>query len=863
MKRIQLFLSVIAVLLVAIMAGGCGDVNTELPPPTITPPTTGGTPATVQVTLASSAIASSGSTTVTATVTDSLSAPVSGVTVTFTVISATAGTFSPVSGTTDASGVVTTTFNAAAVNAAATIVATAGTLPGATSPISIGTPPRVPTTVVVSLGSSTIANAGSTIVSATVSDTLGAISGVTVTFSVSVPGAVTFTPATAVTNASGVATSTVTAVSTDTVVNINATAGSVSNSASLTIGTPPPPTPTSVSISISPLSIPIQSQADVTVTVLGASGPAYSTAVTVDITSGNTLASFASGTTQTSLGLTTNASGIASTPIYSGTSAGSVTVTATVSGLAPVQASFFITSDPASITLNVANSSLTNGQSTNISATVLNVLNQPVTDGTQVNFAITSLPPYAGALSADMASTVNGIASVTFTADVSITGGVIIEASVGSLAPVQTIIIVNAAQAGNLEYVSVAPSSGVIDIGGASAVLTFRVLDVNGTPLQGQTVNFNLAVFPNGTTINPVSASTAVDGTVTTTLTSGSVAGPVRIIADTTVQGTSTILYASSAPLSVGGGVPSMKFFSVSVERFNVPGLNCDGVTDTIYLNLADRFGNYNILQGTAVSFATAFGAIDTSNVTNDQGQTQSIWRSQDPRSSDGIVPILIQTTGEENFTDLDADGVYTGADSFAGSDDLPEPFIDANHNNGHDTGEIFFDWPASVPSAVAGVYNAANGQWDGSIPIFENVNICMTGPPSGTSSGVACCDPATPNCSPLSAITSNITITAGGYTTCYLYGGDVNGNPLTGGTKVDLTSSASSAGIDLSSGYNTYPDISCDGLGPAYTGYTVTNNNTTGLTVIAPLSAAITWDSPCGGIEAVFSYPGQVTLQP
>jgi hypothetical protein len=543
-----------------------------------------------------------------------------------------------------------------------------------------------------------------------------------------------------------------------------------------------------------------------------------------------------------------------------------VTVTATVAGLAPVQASLFITSAPASISLNVVNSNLTNGQTTNITATVLNVLNNPVTDGTQVNFTITSLKPWAGALSAASASTISGKAQVTFTADPVITGGVIIQASVGTLSPIQTIIIVNSAQAGSLQYVSVSPSSGVIDIGGTSALLTFKVLDINGTPLQGQTVNFQLAVFPFGATVNPPSGSTAADGTVTTTLTSGAVAGPVRIIGNTTVQGTSTVLYASSAPLSVGGGVPSMRFFSTSVGKYNVAGLHCDGVTDTINLKMADRFGNYNILQGTAVSFATSFGAIDTSNITDAQGQTTSVWRSQDPRPTDGEVAIVVQTTGEENFTDLDADGVYTGADLFntalvPAGDDLPEPFIDANHNGAHDIGELFFDWPSSVVTAVMGSYNTGNGQWDGNIPIFKNVFIWMTGPPDFPNTHIACCDPGVnPNCAPGAAVTTNISIPKGASTMCYVFGADENNNALVGGTTVSFAADKSDAKITWSYGFTTYADHAV--AGPEITGFTVANNNSSATTdETTVLTSTITWTSPCGGVIPTFSYAGTVTL--
>lgn len=522
------FLTAACIIFIVIMtiagckAGGQGSavVSSVVGPGPGPGPGPAGTPATVQVILLPSSIGNGSSAAVNATVKDATGAVVPNVTVSFTVISAVAGSFTPASVTTNAAGVATTTFTAAspagddqAATIMASVIGAAGVINGS-APIVIGNPPRVPSSVVVTLGTPTIGNGGSTTVTATVSDALGVISGATVTFSVSVLGAGSFTAA-AVTNASGQTTVTFTAnpAGNDSNVNITAVAGAVSNSAPLTIGIPAPPAPTSVSIAINPLSVNIQSQTIVSVTVLGASGPAFSTSVTLDIMApGQTLASFTTGTTQSSITVTTNASGIASVPVYAGTSSGAVTVRASVGALAPVSASFLITSPPASISLNVVNSNLTSGQTTKITAHVLNAVGQPVTDGTLVNFAITSICPCAGKLNAAAASTVNGLADVTFSADPVVSGGVIIQATVSPLSPAQTIIIVNPAQAGSLQFVSVSPTSGVIPTGGASATLTFKVLSSTGAALANQSVTFSLAVAPSDATLNPPSASTGTDG---------------------------------------------------------------------------------------------------------------------------------------------------------------------------------------------------------------------------------------------------------------------------------------------------------------------------------------------------------------
>lgn len=748
-------------------------------------------PANIQVVVTPAAIANSGTATVTATVTDASGNPESGETVSFTVSNPAAGSFNPAAtATTNASGVASVTFAAAAaVDAVVTITGTVTTTTGTlvdTASLTIGTPPRIPTSVTVALGASSIDNPGgpadNTTVTATVRDATGVIPNTAVDFTFSVPGAGTFTPLGPwTTNAAGQVIVTFTAGVSDTIVDITATAGTVSNSASLTIGTPVSPPPTSMSITISPLSIGILSQATVTVTLLTATGtPAYSQSVTLTITVGTTLASFSPMPSSViTVPLTTNTSGVASAIIYTGSSSGTVTVEATSGALTPKSASVLITSDPASLTLNVVNSNLINGDTTSITADVRNLANNPVSNGTVVNFLIVSLPPIAGTLSATQASTVNGIASVTFTADDLLTGGVIIEASAGTLTPVQTIIIVNAAQAGSLEFVSADPN--VISIFGAgisSSTVTFKVLSTAGQPLGSQPVNFRL-YGPTGATLTgggtTSSGSTNQQGEVTTILQAGPVAGPCRIVATTTVPGPPVVtLAASSGAISIGGGLPSDRFFDISVSKFNLDGLGCNGVESTLGVWVADRFGNYNILEGTSVSFATDSGAVDTSNVTGPTGTTVSIFRTQAPRPTDvlpvtlepywdeggelyadanancfwdvgeicadinsngvcdaavirnprdGWATVLVTTTGEEHFVDNDADGVYDYTDTNGNGvqdpgetgetfTDLPEPFIDSNDDGGRTSGELFFDWPSYViPSGVNPVN--PNGVYD------------------------------------------------------------------------------------------------------------------------------------------------------
>jgi hypothetical protein len=317
----------------------------------------------------------------------------------------------------------------------------------------------------------------------------------------------------------------------------------------------------------------------------------------------------------------------------------------------------------------------------------------------------------------------------------------------------------------------------------------------------------------------------------------------------------------------------------MAVNKFNIDGLACNNVQSTLTAYIADRFGNYNILEGTSVSFATDAGAVDTSNVTDNLGVTHSVYRTQDPRPTDvapaawetaaglsyvdgtgrtrnprdGYISIAVSTTGEEHFVDTNANGVYDLGEDFT---DLPEPFIDSDDNGAHDTTELFFDWQGGatgVPGATAGVYNNANGQWDPRIPIYRNVNLVMTGPPSFG-----------PNISRIqsaSAGSGAVSIPAGGSEVFYVYVSDINMNTPIAGTKVSLTSDEAAAKITWIGGSESVIDALSEG--PSVVTYTVKNTSTSAEPIYPTLLATYDWPGSCGAIKTTISYPGGVTLLP
>ena len=257
----------------------------------------------------------------------------------------------------------------------------------------------------------------------------------------------------------------------------------------------------------------------------------------------------------------------------------------------------------------------------------------------------------------------------------------------------------------------------VIGIKGAgqpeTSTIQFLVNDLNGNPVDGASVSFTMT-GPNGgeyigdidSTPNTVTAVT-VSGTVSVILHSGTIAGPVTIIASTTISGVP--ISSSATPISIGGGVASASHFDLVPVTINLEGFKYRNLQTTVSAYLADRFGNYNVLNGTSVSFYTEGGAIDAQGITGvaigsgetgidatagDTGAANVIFRTQEPMPQDvppavagdtvstryfsganepfytsgthtfnprdGWVTVLAATRGEETFLDENLDGLFT-----------------------------------------------------------------------------------------------------------------------------------------------------------------------------------------------------------
>jgi hypothetical protein len=385
-----------------------------------------------------------------------------------------------------------------------------------------------------------------------------------------------------------------------------------------------------------------------------------------------------------------------------------------------------------------------------------------------------------------------------------------------------------AVTSGSIEFVSATPQ--VIGIKGAGQTelseILFVVKDNNGDPIGGLTVTFTMNGPNGGEFISPTSVITSVLGRAGTILNSGYVAGPVSITAEVTING--TVVRSSPSSVSIGGGVPSAAHFNIAVETLNLYGLVKSGITTNITAYVADRFGNYNVLEGTPVSFYTEAGAVDTSGVLDDTGKTTVTIRTQAPTPADvaisawetayinslnlwygtafpadgsgghqrdGHLTVIATVQGEETFNDTNANGVYDVAETFT---DIGEPFIDMNDNGVWDDGstdpeELYVD------TNLNSIYDGPNAVWDGpncpaagcetSKMIWTELNMAFTGNPT--------------NC--VIDETNFIAIPDGGSYTYWFMVSDYNLNAPIGGTGISV--SISGGGEILGQTSFTVPD--------------------------------------------------------
>ncbi|MCX7294342.1 hypothetical protein [Janthinobacterium sp.] len=350
-------------------------------------------------------------------------------------------------------------------------------------------------------------------------------------------------------------------------------------------------------------------------------------------------------------------------------------------------------------------------------------------------------------------NTVNGVASTSYidkgcgAPDV-ITASTVFNATTVSQAGTLT---VQTASAGQIGFVSALPQNIALKgTGGAgrqeSSIVTFKVLDRNGNPVSGHVVNFALNTTAGGLSLNPAQSSSGADGSVSTTVASGTVNTPVRVTAS--LQGSS--LSTVSDQLVVSTGIPEQDSFTLTTSMFNTEGRDYAGcaapVGASITVRLGDHFHN-PVPDGTAVSFTAEGGTIDASCLTGlvnttltdgtvitqkgIPGSCSVRFCAGNPRPPDGRVTILAYALGEESFADTNGNNLFENGENYV---DLGEPFrndraiVDRNANFQDDAyskdNAVRADGEPYIDSNGSGSWDAAGDkQYNGVLRAASSVN--------------------------------------------------------------------------------------------------------------------------------------------
>ncbi|MCE3606760.1 Ig-like domain-containing protein [Massilia sp. P8910] len=193
-----------------------------------------------------------------------------------------------------------------------------------------------------------------------------------------------------------------------------------------------------------------------------------------------------------------------------------------------------------------------------------------------------------------------------------------------------------------------------------SAILTFRVLDQNSIGLPGVDVTFKTTTSTGGLIVQPAKATSDAQGNVTTTVASGTIPTPVRVLAQASRNGTT--INGLSDSLIISTGLPIQKSMSLSADSYNIDGWNYDNAIAKVTVMLADQYGN-PISDDTAVNLVTEGGAVAFSDIGGCRtkgGACTVDFKSQEFRPKNGRVTVLAYVQGVENFTDSNGDGQYS-----------------------------------------------------------------------------------------------------------------------------------------------------------------------------------------------------------
>jgi len=629
---------------------------------------------------------------------DSDSNPISGATVTFTApATGTSGTFangtSATTATTDTNGNASVTFTANGT-AGGPYVVTA-TASGVATPANFDLTNLIVETVTATGGtpqSTADDTAFATPLTATVMAGGSPVSGVTVTFTAPASGASGIfangtTTTTAVTNGSGVATSSTFSAngvlgSYTVMATVSGGSGPADFNLTNTVGVPASIAATSGTPQSAAINTAFAAALGATVLDKG-SNPVSGVTVTFTAPTTGATGTFGNGTNTVTGQTGTN--GVATSTAFTanGTAGGPYTVTATVSGVS-TPANFSLTNTagaPASITATSGtpqSATIDTAFAEPLAATVLDKNSNPVSGAT-----VTFTAPTTGATgtfangtnTTTATTTASGVATSTAFSANGTAGAYTVTATVAGVTAPADFSLTNAAGApASITATSGTPQSTVVNTA-FSAPLGATVVDKNSNPVSGVTVTFTAptagasGTFANGT--NTTTATTNDSGVATSSAFSanGTVGGPYTVTA--TVVGVSTPADFSLTNTAAVGTSTNYSFYVSGLEDLNedagVPNsyalagsvtIDSDGTVVGGEQDYTDGFGLHSPAGGDKITGGTL-----TVNAATGQGTLTLITNNAD-LGMNGTEALAVQFANTKHALVAQFDGTATSSGS-------------------------------------------------------------------------------------------------------------------------------------------------------------------------------------------------------
>jgi hypothetical protein len=441
----------------------------------------------------------------------------------------------------------------------------------------------------------------------------------------------------------------------------------------------------------------------------------------------------------------------------------------------------------------ISQSNLQAGGSASLTVTFVDSDNNPVGDSITVTFTSACAAGGLANIVEASVTTVTGGATSTYSAT-GCAGSDTITATAnvdGTVLTASGTVTVAAATVGSIQFVSANPENiGLLGTGGVgrqeTSTVRFAVTDSTGGPVSGATVDFTLNTTIGGIQLTPTSVTSDIQGFAQTVISAGSVATSVRVTA--TVNPSSPVIAAQSDQLTITTGIPDNDSVSLSMGCINIEGWDLDGITTDVTVRMSDRYNN-PVPDGTAVTLNAEGGQIGGSCLTattptNGGGVCSVTFVTQNPKPADGRVSILAFAIGEESFIDNDADGFFNNLDVPL---EIGEPFRDDNENGTADpaAGEFFADFNSNglADGPTHPDYVNFNGLLCDSMTALCSPNETLFVSDSGVvvlSGSTAFFSHAPAGPLDLTGGTASVTVTIG----------DVNSQPMAGGTTIEAETS-------------------------------------------------------------------------